>query len=65
MKSQRKIKMSRHYKYRPENPYSPSAINPKLVLSGDWLKKAGFNPGQSVTVEIHAEMLIITAKLAQ
>jgi Toxin SymE, type I toxin-antitoxin system len=62
MKSQRKIKMSRHYKYRPENPYSPSSINPKLVLSGDWLKQAGFNAGQSVTVEILDKMLVITVK---
>ena len=62
MKSQRKIKMSRHYKYKPTNPYFPSSISPKLVLSGDWLKKAGFSAGQSVRVEIHKEMLVITVQ---
>lgn len=33
--------------------------SPKLTLSGDWMKKAGFEIGQSVKIEIVKNQLII------
>ena len=62
MKTNRRIKISRHYRYKKSNPFFPDTIAPKLLLQGDWLKKAGFSSGQSVSVEIHNQMLIITVK---
>ena len=32
---------------------------PNINLSGDWLKKAGFEIGKSVTIEIKENQLII------
>ncbi len=60
MKSKRKIKISRHYKYKKSNPFFPDTIAPKLTLQGDWLKQAGFTSGQTVSIEIFESMLIIT-----
>lgn len=34
---------------------------PKLTISGDWMKKAGFEIGESVQVEVFENRLIITA----
>lgn len=62
MKSNRKLKISRHYKYSKHNEIFPSGISPRLTLQGDWLKEAGFSTGQSVTVEILNKMLVITVK---
>jgi Toxin SymE, type I toxin-antitoxin system len=62
MKSNRKLKISRHYRYKKSNPFFPDTIAPKLTLQGDWLKEAGFSSGQSVTVEILDKMLVITVK---
>jgi toxic protein SymE len=33
---------------------------PKLTLSGDWMKKAGFEIGQEVTISVSKNILIIT-----
>ncbi len=32
---------------------------PKLTLSGDWLQKAGFEIGESVTITVSQNQLII------
>jgi hypothetical protein len=60
MSNSRRIKISRHYRYKKSNPFFPNTIAPKLLLQGDWLKSAGFSSGQSVCVEIHPKMLVIT-----
>lgn len=36
------------------------SFKPKLTLTGDWLKDAGFGVGEKVTVQISANQLIIT-----
>ena len=61
MKSQRKIKISRKYRYTKFNQNIP-VISPRLLLQGEWLKQAGFSSGQSVGIEIFNQMLIITVK---
>jgi hypothetical protein len=33
---------------------------PKLTISGDWMKKAGFEIGEKVTVSVSKNLLIIT-----
>jgi toxic protein SymE len=33
---------------------------PKLTISGDWMKKAGFEIGQEVTISVSKNVLIIT-----
>lgn len=33
---------------------------PKLTLSGDWMQKAGFEIGESVTISVSQNQLIIT-----
>jgi toxic protein SymE len=35
-------------------------FTPKITLSGDWLKKAGFETGAKVKVEVLNNKLIIT-----
>lgn len=32
---------------------------PKLTISGDWMKKAGFEIGEKVTVSVSQNLLII------
>jgi hypothetical protein len=32
---------------------------PKLIISGDWMKKAGFEIGEKVTVSVSQNLLII------
>lgn len=61
MSNSRKLKVSRKYRYNKTN-YDIPVISPKLVLQGEWLKQAGFSTTQSVMVEIHNQMLIITVK---
>ena len=60
MKKNRRIKVSRHYKYAQKNPFFPSGISPKLVLKGDWLQQAGFRAGEAVQIEIFDKMLVVT-----
>lgn len=59
MSHSRKIKVSRKYRYNKSNLDTP-VISPKLLLQGEWLKKAGFSSQNTVCVEIHQKMLIIT-----
>jgi toxic protein SymE len=33
---------------------------PKLILSGDWMQKAGFEIGENVTITVNKNQLIIT-----
>lgn len=37
-------------------------IKPKISLSGDWLKFAGFEIGESIKIEIENNKLILTTK---
>lgn len=37
-------------------------IKPKILLSGDWLKFAGFNIGEMIKIEIENNKLILTTK---
>ena len=39
--------------------FSNKKAVPKINLSGEWLKKAGFEIGKNVTIEIKANQLII------
>jgi hypothetical protein len=43
---QKKIKISQRFR---KNRFS-STVSPKLILVGDWLKKAGFQMGEVVKV---------------
>jgi len=36
------------------------SFKPKLILTGDWMKEAGFAIGEKVTVTIFENKLIIT-----
>lgn len=57
-KSQRKLTVSRKYTFRKFQ--NMPTINPSIKLQGEWLKKAGFASGQTVSIEIFESMLIIT-----
>ncbi len=58
MKKHRKLKISR--KYRETKTHNYPTISPRIVLQGSWLKQAGFASGQSLSVEVHEKMLILT-----
>lgn len=52
----RQLKISSLY----ANPrWSKSHFKPKLILSGDWLQKAGFEIGENVTISVSQNLLII------
>lgn len=53
----RKLKISSQYK---KLLWKKPTHKPKLTLSGDWMKKAGFEVGEKVTVSVSQNMLIIT-----
>lgn len=36
------------------------SLKPKITLSGDWIKQAGFEIGESVTISVSKNQLIIT-----
>lgn len=49
------------YKTRSDWRHRTTKFFPSLNLAGDWLQDAGFEIGQSVTVEISKGQLIIKA----
>lgn len=36
------------------------SLKPKITLSGDWIKKAGFEIGENVSISVSKNQLIIT-----
>ncbi|AGN89399.1 type I toxin-antitoxin system SymE family toxin [Flavobacterium psychrophilum] len=36
------------------------SLKPKITLSGDWIKQAGFEIGESVIISVSKNQLIIT-----
>jgi hypothetical protein len=52
----RQLKISSTY-HKP--PFKRPIFRPKLTISGDWVEKAGFNIGDSVTVSVSQNLLII------
>ena len=53
----RKLKISSKY---AKALWKKPAHKPKLILSGDWMQKAGFEIGESVTISVNKNQLIIT-----
>ena len=53
----RKLKISSLY---AKALWKKPTHKPKLILSGDWLQKAGFEIGESVTISVNKNQLIIT-----
>jgi hypothetical protein len=53
----RKLTVSSQY---VKNLWKKPTIKPKLTISGEWMKKAGFEVGEKVTVSVSQNMLIIT-----
>ena len=53
----RKLTVSSQY---VKNIWQKPTIKPKLTISGDWMKKAGFEVGEKVTVSVSKNVLIIT-----
>lgn len=53
-------------KFRNMKVYEQSGYNykstPKIMLKGQWLKEAGFDVGDSITVTCENEKLIITSR---
>jgi toxic protein SymE len=43
-----------------KNLWKKPTIKPKLTISGEWMKKAGFEVGEKVTVSVSKNLLIIT-----
>lgn len=52
----RKLKISSQYK---KALWKKPTHKPKLILSGDWMQKAGFEIGESVTISVSQNLLII------
>lgn len=52
----RKLKL--HTRYRRVTPDTCRRI-PELLLCGDWLMAAGFNPGHYVEVEVSQNQLVV------
>lgn len=52
----RKLKISSQYK---KLLWKKPTHKPKLTLSGDWMQKAGFEIGESVTISVSENLLII------
>ena len=55
--SSRKLKISSQY---AKALWKKPTHKPKLILSGDWMKKAGFDIGENVTITVNKNQLIIT-----
>lgn len=53
----RKLKISSQY---VKALWKKPTHKPKLILSGDWMQKAGFEIGESVTISVTQNQLIIT-----
>jgi toxic protein SymE len=53
----RKLKISSQY---AKALWKKPTHKPKLILSGDWMQKAGFEIGESVTITVNKNQLIIT-----
>jgi toxic protein SymE len=53
----RKLKISSQY---AKALWKKPTHKPKLILSGDWLQRAGFEIGESVTISVNKNQLIIT-----
>jgi len=53
----RKIKIS--YQYQ-KTVFKKPILKPKLILSGDWLQRAGFEIGENVIISVSQNQLIIT-----
>ncbi len=53
----RKLKISSQY---CKALWKKPTHKPKLILSGDWMKKAGFEIGENVTITVNKNQLIIT-----
>jgi hypothetical protein len=58
MKNQRKIKVSAQRKFCAKHRYYKGQ-NPKIILSGEWLAKAGFNVGDCINISVGFQSLII------
>jgi hypothetical protein len=52
----RKLTISSQY---VKNLWKKPTIKPKLTISGEWMKKAGFEIGEKVTVSVSKNLLII------
>lgn len=39
--------------------FMKSYVKPKITISGNWLKKAGFEIGEKVTISVSENLLII------
>jgi len=52
----RKLTVSSSY-FKPQ--FEKPIFRPKLTISGDWVKEAGFNIGDAVTVSVSENLLII------
>jgi toxic protein SymE len=52
----RKLKISSQFK---KSLWKKDSHKPKLILSGDWMQKAGFEIGESVTISVSENLLII------
>lgn len=55
--SSRKLKISSQY---AKALWKKPTHKPKLILSGDWMQKAGFEIGENVTITVNKNQLIIT-----
>ena len=55
--STRKLKISSQY---AKALWKKPTHKPKLILSGDWMQKAGFEIGENVTITVNKNQLIIT-----
>ena len=55
--STRKLKISSQY---AKALWKKPTHKPKLILSGDWMQKAGFEIGKNVTITVTQNQLIIT-----
>ena len=53
----RKLKISSQY---AKALWKKPTHKPKLILSGDWMQKAGFEIGENVTITVNKNQLIIT-----
>lgn len=52
----RQLKISSQY---VKTIFKKPTHKPKLIISGDWMKKAGFEIGEKVTVSVSQNLLII------
>ena len=59
MKNQRKIKVSAQRKFCMKHK-EYKGVNPKIILSGEWLAKAGFNFGDAVNIKIDYQCINIS-----